>query len=323
MTVGKKIFITGSTGFIGRHLIEDSVKLTINYFALTRKASTALFPSENVTLLKGDINDIAQFYTQISECDYFIHMAGEKRDISKMESVNVEGMRKVLDVVVKAPSLKFMYVSSGGVYGIRNNPELVLSEGKACYPSNAYEKSKLDAEKLLIKYAEEYPLKFVILRPSDVIGEGDKQNKLLNLMRQLKKGRFFFIDRSAVVNYVYVKYVTASILEIIRQDKFDNEICNVNSPMDIHSFVEVLKAELDVKKNFASLPKGLTFALARFLSVMPRKFQVINPEKYDELVNHKFYSIEKLRQVVPIDGMDMLRAGLRNLTDSYRKQELL
>jgi nucleoside-diphosphate-sugar epimerase len=321
----KRIFVTGGSGFLGRHLLLDSVNNNFQFFILTRnrkKYKYGLLP-ERVNVLEGGISEIEKFMPEISSCNYFIHIAGEKKDESKMEDVNVRGIEKILDVLGNFPHIKILYVSSGGVYGIRVNPENILSENVDCFPSNLYERTKVDAENVLKRYARKYPIKFTILRPSNVFGEFDQHHKLLNLIRALKKNRFFFIDRKAVVNYVPVKTVTYLILKFIKEDRFDNEIYNVNSPMTIQSFVDILKSELGIRRNTAALPFWLLYPFAHLFSILPAKFQWFNIEKYNELTNTKVIPVDKLKQIILFDDQQMLAKGLGDLVSFYKKENLI
>ena len=240
----KKIFITGASGFLGRHFIRDSSKDQFSISALVRdKKSVEQDPLfRNINLFEGDLNRIEEFSNEIQKCDYFLHIAGEKKDISKMIDVNVNSFKNVISIISKTEKLKIIYLSSCGVYGI-HHPNNILSEEKTCYPDSIYENTKWMAEEYLKEYSLYNPLQYLILRPSNIFGEEDYSNKLLNLMNNMQRGNFFFLNDDAVVNYVYVKYVTDSILYFLRNDKINNQIYNINSPIRLNDFI-------------AELPKG-------------------------------------------------------------------
>src|ERR1035437_3828867 len=96
--MNQKVFITGGSGFIGRHIIDALIKNGFEVFALTRnKASfSPVLGLAEANILAGDIHTISNFSEIISTCNYFIHNAGEKSDPSKMSQINIGGMNSVL-----------------------------------------------------------------------------------------------------------------------------------------------------------------------------------------------------------------------------------
>ncbi len=201
----KNIFITGATGFIGQHLLNYFDPELFQIFALTRNRQYEKNKiNKNIKYLIGDINNIAAFSDTIKICDYFIHIAAEKRNENDMYKINVLGMISVLEELKTNTHIKLVHISSSGVYGIEKHPEQVITENSECFPNNTYEKTKLESEKNVEKYHSKHFFKYVILRPSNILGETDKGRKILNLCQALINGRFFYMDKTAYVNYVYI-----------------------------------------------------------------------------------------------------------------------
>lgn len=321
----KTIFVTGASGFLGMHFISDTINCNFKIFALTRNKKNIELSTDfsHIEVLEGDINEIEKFKPQLVQCDYFIHIAGEKRDETKMEDVNVNSMKKILSALCIIPAIKIIYISSSGVYGIENYPSNNLSEDDKCYPGTVYEKSKLAAENYLINFSKEKLLNYIILRPSNVFGENDKSFKLLGLMRSLKSGLFFYLKRDVIVNYVYVKYVTAVIIYFIGNDRINNEIYNVNSKLKLEEFIEVLKSELNVIKSSVRIPYWLFYPFTFFFDLLPLQYQLFNSEKYFALTNRKSYSIEKLKLEYSADENELIIQGLKNLVSSYKEKRMI
>lgn len=325
MNQNQKVFITGGSGFIGRHIIKDLLKNNFEIFVLTRNKAN-ISPELGLAasdILTGDINHIAYFSETISSCNYFIHNAGEKSDSVKMNEVNIGGMNSVLRELVKHPHIKFMYISSAGVYGIEKHFQNIIDEQSSCLPNNDYEKTKLKAEQILREYAKKESLKYVILRPTNVFGEYDKSKNLLNFFKSLKQKRFFYLDKSSSLNYVYVEFLSSTIIQILNNNLFLNEIFNVNSPCTIKEFVETSKRSLGISDKTKSLPAFMVLFAALFFDILPKRFQLINSIKYWWLTNKKTYSTQKLKQVVDLDEKKMLHEGIKNLIKHYQTRGLL
>ena len=320
------IFITGGTGFIGEKIVEKLLSDGYNCYVLTRKSIHELATLHNLKYINGDLLEIHKHSDVIGKCSYVVHIAGEKQNIDKMLLVNVEGMRLLMEQVDKYPSIKFVHISSSGVYGIHDNPDMVITESSQCYPCNAYEKSKYQAEMILKSKAEVSLIKYVILRPSNVIGEGDPGNKMLNLMRALVKKRFMYLDKSTWLNYVYVDYLSIVISYIIKNDLFLNNIFNVNSPCKISEMIEHLKTDLELNNETPDLRGVLNpvFQIAALIfDHLPTKYQYYNSEKHFGLVNRKIYSIDKIKSAVPEEPKKLLFYGIRNMVVNYQSRGLI
>jgi nucleoside-diphosphate-sugar epimerase len=323
MAAGKKVFVTGASGFLGKHFIIELTGQDYDITVLTRNKSKLISDPlyNSVSILEGDLSDLENFSSEILQCNYFIHIAGEKKSKEKMDEVNLGSMKKILSIVGQNSGIKLMYISSTGVYGIRNQKLSYITEDMECFPENEYEKTKLAAEKYL---KENSSLNcFVILRPSNIIGEFDKSLKLLNLMKSLMQGKFFYINRNAMVNYVSVKYVTFVMIDSINRNRFDNEIYNINSPCRLESMIEILKNELGLIQKSRRITRLLLYPLTLVLERLPKKLQLLNSEKYFALTNEKVYSNEKLKRKIAIDEIELLIHSLKSLVAWYRKEKLL
>lgn len=313
------IFITGVTGFIGNDLLKNIDFRQHNVFGLSRTRQESSMP--NMKYLQGDIFNLHNFSDILEVTDFFIHIAGEKRDDEKMRKVNVDGMKYILSVLSEYPNIRLLYISSAGVYGIGNHPDTILHENADCHPDSTYEKSKLEAEVLLQEFAITRNSFYTILRPTNVFGEFDKGMKLLNLFVTLQKKRFLYVNKAAIVNYLYVRQLTETIITIINREIFKNEIYNVNSPCTIEQFIEQCKSHLKLQYRTRKIPdafSGLLKIFARFSDLLPSKYQFLNSGKYRELTSKKYYSTEKINKIIRLDEAEYLNKGILNLIEYYK-----
>lgn len=324
MTKKINIFITGATGFIGTHLINQFDNESYTIYALTRNDYTS--KSGNLIYIKGDIFNLTSCSDILKTIDYFIHIAGEKKNEEKMHHVNVEGTAAILTEIIKYPHIKLLHVSSAGIYGIEKHPLHNLTEGDQLFPNNKYEKSKYEAEKVIVNNKNQSTLKYTIIRPTNVFGEHDKGNKLLTLFKAINKNKFFLLNPKAIVNYVYVGHVSQVIKTIIDNDIFDNAIFNINSHCTIEDFSSTIKTALHSNKTTIKIPTYFFFVfklMAFFFDILPTKYQFFNSGKYRELTSTKYYSTEKLNKIIQLDETKSLKEGLINFVNHYKDKKLL
>jgi len=318
--MAKRIFILGGAGFIGRHFIDRCSRGDDELFVLSRRSDHGFREGPALRVLTGDISEIDKFDDVLSSCHVLVHLAGEKYDEDKMEEVNVNSMRKIVSVMNRNPGLKLIYVSSCGVYGIYTHPEEVITESSLCFPDSNYERTKYAAETILSDQLINDPGRYVILRPSNVIGMYDKAHKLTGLIGLIKRKLFFSVDSKAMVNYVPADFVSEIMSGIIEQNAFDNEVYNVNVPMQLEHLAGFVQKESGMPVVSRHMPKSIAYLLCLLSEVLPRKYRKLSLSRYRSMSNRRIYSAEKLKSRWPFDGEEILEKELRLLLKSYEKE---
>ena len=182
---GTNILVTGATGLIGGCLVETLMmnpKRDYQVYASGRNEERARLR------FKAFANDPAFHFVKYDvmqplECDvnfdYIIHAASNAnpkfyatQPVEVMKA-NFDGVANLINYGLKHGMKRFLYVSSGEVYG--EGDGRVFTEDysgyvncatpRACYPS-----SKRAAETLCVSYAAEYGTDIVIARPCHVYG---------------------------------------------------------------------------------------------------------------------------------------------------------
>ncbi len=218
------ILITGSTGFIGRHLVRRLADTKDNIFCLVRNENKVkrYLPS-NINLIYQDIRDYKGLEREISmPIDTIFHCAGyvSNKNKKKLEEINVLGTQNICKLALKLRVNKLVYLSSVAV--ISANTEVPLKEDLNYKASNIYGESKIRAERVVLDYRGK-GLKVAILRPSMVYGEDEPH--LLRLLLLLLKLRLYPIlgSGSNKFHLVYVESVVDSMVYAAEEDSFTEE----------------------------------------------------------------------------------------------------
>lgn len=182
---GCNILITGATGLIGGCLVETLMmnpKRDYQVYASGRNEERAKKRFRNFTddsAFHFLQYDVLQPLTSDVNFDYIIHAASNAspnffaNNPVEVMKANIYGVSNLLDYG-KAHGLKrFLYVSSGEVYGEGDGREFTedysgyvdITSPRSCYPS-----AKRAAETLCVSYAAEYGVDVVIARPCHVYG---------------------------------------------------------------------------------------------------------------------------------------------------------
>ncbi|HWA05297.1 MAG TPA: NAD(P)-dependent oxidoreductase, partial [Ignavibacteria bacterium] len=170
-----KIFVTGGTGFIGSHLIDELLKKNYEVKALVRRSSsTKWLEGKPVEYIEGDLFTEDVLKKALSDVDYVYHVGGvtfakKKEDFYRG---NVDATKSLLEACVKFnPGLKkFIHVSSQAAVGPSFDGK-PIDETRDYHPLTTYGRSKVEAEKLVISYFDK--LSCTIVRPPAVYGPRD------------------------------------------------------------------------------------------------------------------------------------------------------
>jgi nucleoside-diphosphate-sugar epimerase len=167
---GRRILITGGTGFIGGRLVEilagrgAAVRVLVRNIAGASRI--ARFPVE---LTPGDVTQPAAVQPAAQGCDVIFHCAyGKEGDAAAQRAVNVDGTRHVLEAAKQAGA-RVVHVSTLSVYG--DTPDGVLDESAPRrYSQNPYADTKLDGEKLALEFGRTHGVPVAVVQPTIVYG---------------------------------------------------------------------------------------------------------------------------------------------------------
>lgn len=210
-----KIAVTGATGFIGGRLVDylvhhykASVRALIRSYG--RAVRLARLP---VDLVAGDLLDFASAQKGISGCDFVFHCAaGMSGDDEMRYRTTVEGTRNALEAAKLANVKRFIHVSTIAVHGPDSG--LVIDENSPMtYGTGVYADAKIDAEKLVYQYADEFGLPVVVVRPTIVYGPRSGSWTLTPITNMQKKNKFTLLEGgTGIANPVYVDDVVQTLL---------------------------------------------------------------------------------------------------------------
>lgn len=244
--------VTGGTGFIGSNIVKSLVQrghdvICFDLVAPNDLVKEYLEPwAERVTYVQGDILNMGDLervtehgITKIVHAAVFTGIiadieAGQGRSIV---DINVMGTTNVLELARRVSPERFLYVSSGAVYGVGRSPDEVLHEESPLRPHNLYAITKYASEMLTRRYGDLYNFQSVSVRLGGPYGPmervtGHRANQ--SLMKEWT-GRAFrgeaieVDDRTRRQEVTYVTDIAGGIVAVLDAPSLSYDVYNNTS----------------------------------------------------------------------------------------------
>ncbi|HKI86712.1 MAG TPA: NAD-dependent epimerase/dehydratase family protein [Thermoanaerobaculia bacterium] len=211
---GRRVLITGGTGFIGgrlaeRLILEVGAEVRALVRTYTHASRLARFPIE---LVQGDVVDERAVRRAADGCDVVFHCAyGTSGTQRHRARVNLKGTESVLGAAAAAGVRRVVHLSTLMVYGATEDGDLDERSPRRFF-GDAYSNSKLRAESLALSSAASRDLEVTVLQPTAVYGPfGGVWTR--NVMSQLASGRVILVDGgSGLCNAVYIDDLVSAML---------------------------------------------------------------------------------------------------------------
>jgi dihydroflavonol-4-reductase len=174
-----KIFITGSTGFVGSHVARAYAAHGADLRLLTRTTSSlALIEGIAADIVTGDLRQPDGLRAALAGCDALVHVAADYRlwvrDPKEMYAANVDGTRELLRIAREEGVAKVVYTSSVATMGFTLARTIVDESTPVSLADmiGHYKRSKFLGEQEAIAAARAGQ-HVMILNPTTPIGAGD------------------------------------------------------------------------------------------------------------------------------------------------------
>ena len=209
--MAKKIFITGSTGFIGRKLAFKLANEGHEVVALIRSKNKAKdLTHDNISFVEGDLFAKTALNEGMKGCQEVYHLAAFASVWAKddtFKTVNIDGTLNILEAAKTNGVDKVVVTSTAGVIGPAIDGPVNEDTPRQVDFFTDYESTKYESE-LQIKEYVANGQHVVIVNPTRVYGPGplNVSNSVTKLVKQYIAGKWKFMpgDGMSTGNYVYV-----------------------------------------------------------------------------------------------------------------------
>lgn len=247
----KKAVISGSNGFIGKHVWDSFVERDIEPIALDRD------------LLYAPVPQLIEFF-HYHKPDYIIHLAayGNHRgqlDQTKTIMANYWTTYNLLKASEFLEYEAFINIASSSCYGSKRG---AMNELDSMYPDTLYAATKTGALQLCRAFAMQYQKPVMTLVPFSVYGEGEAVFRFIpTVVKHLVTGENMRLNKDQTHDWIYVEdFIEGVVIALKNIGSLQGELLNIGTGIatlneDVASMLsDISGKELSVSGKFEGNP---------------------------------------------------------------------
>lgn len=241
----EKVLVVGGTGFIGNHVLKKISPKKYSLYSISKNYLKFKKKIKGVNYLKCDISNIKELKKKVSKkFDHIINLSGYVNHSNKKENMkcHFNGCKNLAEFFKNTKIKTFIQVGSSLEYGDQVSPQ---SENKKCNPKGSYGLSKYKASKFLKNFGKLYNFPYIIIRPYQIYGPNQKNNRLIpqTIEACLKNKKFDCTDGSQKRDFLFIDDFIELIKIILKKKKIRRETFNVGygKPYSVKYVINTIK----------------------------------------------------------------------------------
>ena len=300
-----KIVIFGSSGFIGRNLVESLQQLDEIQEVSLRNSAWKNSINESTEVFINLVGKAHDHKGEATEKDYYF--------------ANVDLTKQIFEIFQKSEAKLFIHISS--LAALEEFESIKpLEETDECNPISFYGKSKREAEVWLLEQELPNDKKLIIVRPPMVHGSGDKGNLGL-LYKLISKGIPYplssFNNKRSFISIDNFTFYIKKIIE--KHHLLTNGIYHIsdNDSLSSTELIKIIKGVLDKGVLEIAVPQFLIKGLAKVGDILPLP---LNTKRLKKMTSTLLLSNNKINTVLGINKLPLTaEQGLEKTIKSFLK----
>jgi len=271
-----RVYVTGATGFIGRHVVQRLCRAGFEVRCLVRNIDKAkILIDLGAEVVQGDVTNRATLAGSMQGCEAVVHLANVysmwllKGD--EFERVNITGTRSVVECACDAGIEKFVYVSTVAVYGVPEERPFTETSAPGKRMLSRYARSKAEGNRIAWQVASERNLPLVVLYPGIVLGAGDDKASGQYIQDIIFRRVPSTIFHSSKAVYVYVEDLAECIYQaLVRPEAAGQRYLIGRECLDGKSYAQMISSVAGVKLPWFHFPDPIVILASYLFSAIAR-----------------------------------------------------
>jgi dihydroflavonol-4-reductase len=266
-----RALVTGAGGFIGEHVVAALIDGGAQVRAFGRTAPH----SGDVEFVAGDVLDPDAVRRAVAGCDAVFHLAAvysyNRRDRGLMRSVNVDGVRNVLDAALRGRRRRIVHTSTCATCGpVPGRAATERDRPAARDLEIPYKRTKLEGEHLALAAAREGG-DVVIVNPTVPVGAGDRRpTPTGKMVADVAHGRARGYLADSVLNIAAVRDVAVGHLDAFERGRSGERYLLGGENMTIQRVFAIVARAAGLPPPRLPVPWVLAYGAARVAGAVMR-----------------------------------------------------
>lgn len=336
LTTDDLMLVTGATGLVGSHVVEEARKRSVPVRVLVRSGSdTSQLDEWGVEKVTGDMGVPASLKKAVEGVTVIVHCAAKVGDWGPVEEyrrINVDGLDNLLDAAQNNGTLKaFVHVSSLGVYEARDHYGTDETEFPHVAGIDGYTLTKAESELAVMKRVRDNALPATVLRPGFIYGPRDR-TVLPRLLEKLKAGKVKYLGSTdKLMNNTYVGNLVQAIFLAIEKNECRREVFNIRDDRLVskREFMETICQEAGYKPPATkpvpmSVARGLASVLEKTYRLLGKKHApILSSARIKFLGLNLDFCIDKAKRELGYDPKVDFKQAMHETIDWFQGQGLI
>jgi nucleoside-diphosphate-sugar epimerase len=323
------VLVTGATGFLGGHLIQELVKGPhVAVCAYRRGSDTKLIDELGLEKVHFDLTDPASMWEALEGVDAVVHLAAYYTFTGRKElyeQVNVQGTKHLLEACHVKGVKRFLYCSSTEAMGPIADPP--ADEDAPLNPQYEYGRSKARAEELVKASGSDW----TILRPSGIYGPSNVDDVAFYFITSFKgfASKFIIGSGKNLIQFVHVKDVVQGFIRSLDTPSSAGRIYLITQARP-YTYEEVYGVLANIfgkpeprwrlRKGFAKL---MMLPIEGFSALIGRENFLYRWETVESVTSDRAFSIERARKELGYEPQYDLPEGMAETVTWYHRNGYL
>jgi nucleoside-diphosphate-sugar epimerase len=323
----KRYLVTGAAGFVGSEIVRQLVNRGFRVRAMARrKEQLAGQTHPDVESVEGDLRDRVALERAMQGVDGVYHIAALFRQTNVPDQAfwdtNVQGVQNVIDAAICAQVPRLVHCSTSGVLG--HVAHLPADEHTPYNPSDVYQRTKMEGEKIMLEAFRSGRMAGVVIRPAMIYGPGD--TRLLKIFRMVARRRFFYVGwGDNLVHFIDVRDLARAFMLAMDHVERNGEIYFIagEKAMPLRAFADEVARALQVPPPWICLPVKPMQALGSLCEAVCAPLRISPPlyrRRVDFYTHDRAFDVGKARAQLGFLPAQTMQQEIRDIIADYRQR---
>lgn len=319
-------FVTGGTGFIGSHLVEELIRRGVREIRCLVRTERKWLEGLPIRVVRGDLFDDEVVRDAVRDVDVVFHNAGTTRARSwdEFRRNNVETTVRLLETVATVHPAVSRVVVTSSLAAVGACDGDVATESNELRPVSRYGRSKSLMENEIRSFDDRVPV--TVIRPSSVYGPRDAD--IYTFFKSVDLGICPVVGNVSkpVLSLVHVRDLVRGMVDAATADAAVGETYFLGSET-FYSWSDVKEAATEALESRAltvSIPPalvGLVGSIVEGIGRLTGSQPPLNRDKSREIRRAcKMCSVEKAKRELGYRQLIPLGEGVHETISWYRRE---